>query len=145
MGAPKIRSYPPSTNNSDSHLTHTKHHPTLSDTDRSPHPLPTYTINTTVTQTQIHVQNLPCSHMIGKTQTESSYPLIHSPTTHTTPSNINNSTRITVTEPPHRVPRKPHRQTGGDQVTIHAITQYITSSPCASIGRTRQGWAHHSR
>ena len=41
---------------------------------KAPTPLPTYTTNTTATQTQTHVQQY---HRIGKTQTQSSYPLLY--------------------------------------------------------------------
>ena len=38
-------------------------------------PLPTYTTHTIATKTQTHVQYSPCSHRIGKAQTQSPHPL----------------------------------------------------------------------
>ena len=83
LGAPKMRRYPPSTiyryldlpstqiiRIHDSHRHTTT--PLLQTLVLAPYPLPIYTTNITATQTQTHVQHSPCSHRIGKAQTQSS-------------------------------------------------------------------------
>ena len=65
----------------DSPLTQTLPYHTLTDPGPSPYSLSTYTTNTTASHTQTHVLHSPCSHMIGKGQTQYSYPLTHSPPT----------------------------------------------------------------
>ena len=47
---------------------------------QAPYQLPTYTTPTTATQPQTHVQHSPCSHKIGKSQTQSTHPLTPPPT-----------------------------------------------------------------
>ena len=49
--------------------------PPLQTPIQAPYPLPTYTTHTTATKTQTHLQHFPCSHRIGKSQTQSSHPL----------------------------------------------------------------------
>ena len=62
---------------------HNRHNttPPLQTLDQALYPLPTYITLTTATKTQTHVQHSPCSHRIGKVQTQSSHPLTPSPPT----------------------------------------------------------------
>ena len=69
------------------HTTHTTH--------------TTQTTHTTATQTQSHVQHSPCSHRIGKAQTQSSHPLNPSPPTSPRSKHIH----ITHTPPTPLIPR----------------------------------------
>ena len=70
---------------------------------QAPYPIPTYT---TANKTQTHVQHFPCSHRIGKAQTQSSHPL----STHAAPSqrhthlthSINSSDPTHDTHPQHK-------------------------------------------
>ena len=106
---PQMRWYPPSTIHIYMDLpstqiiqTRTSHRhnttPPLQTLVQTPYPLPTYTTNTTATKTQTHVQHSPCSHRIGKVQTQSSHPL----STHAAPSQTH--TYLTTPPTPH-IPR----------------------------------------
>ena len=48
---------------------------------QTPYPLPKYTTHTTATKTKTHVQHSPCSHRIGKAQTQFFHSLPSPPTT----------------------------------------------------------------
>ena len=107
-----MRRYPPSTIHRYLDLpstqiiqTHNSHRhnttPPLQTLVQAPYPLPTYTIHTTATNTQIHVQHFPCSHRIGKAQTQSSHPLTPSPPTPRRAKHIH----ISHTPPTPLIPR----------------------------------------
>ena len=80
---------------------------------QAPYPFPTYTTHTSEPKTQIHVQHSPCSHRIGKAQTQSSHPLT----------------------PPPLLPRRPEPKT----YTSHILQQLLITrttlihSPSAAL------------
>ena len=105
------------TENPDSQLTQTSHHPTPKTLVQAPYPLPTYTTHAiprhprhptpshtthaTTTKTQTHVQHFPCSHRIGKAQTQLFNPLTPSPPTPPRAKHIH----ISHTPPTPLIPR----------------------------------------
>ena len=127
-----MRRYPPSTIHRYLDLpptqriqTHNSHRhnttPPLQTLVQAPYPFPTYTTHTIATKTQTHVQHSPCSHRIGKAQTQSSHTLTFSPPTpprakhihisHTPPTPliprttlIHNTSAVLDTIPEPRVP-----------------------------------------
>ena len=119
----------------------TQHHPTPPDS--GPNTLPTYTTNITTTQTQTHVPHSPCSHRIGKAQTQPSHPLTPFPPTpprdkyihisHTSPTPliprttlIHTTSAALDTIPELRVPPTCHALT---TTTPHPSTKPALPSP----------------
>ena len=90
----------PSTQRTQTHISQ-RHYTNPPDPGPSTYPLPTYTTHTTSTPTHTHLQHSPCSHRIGKSQTQSSHPFTPSPPTQPRAKHIH----ISHTSPTPLIPR----------------------------------------